>query len=235
MGRALEAAAEATGHTVVSVIDKANAHQLEHLSADQTDVVLEFTVPDAVVHNLDVLTRLGLPTVTGTTGWLEHLPTVHQWTEERKGRIIYGANFSIGVNILFQLNRQLARLMNAHPQYDVFLEERHHRQKTDAPSGTALRLANDVLRWVSRKDKLVAPEDLHHRPPAPDELTVGYVRAGDIPGTHCISYVCQHDALEVTHRAYSREGFAMGALFAAERLLATPEPGTCREFSELFV
>jgi 4-hydroxy-tetrahydrodipicolinate reductase len=216
MGQAVEAEALARGHQIVARIDIRNREELGSLSTDNTDVVIEFTQPETAVDNFRTILAAGLPLVTGTTGWHHFLSEVQAMVSGSYGSFLYGTNFSVGVNLMFRINQMLAKLMNNQPEYDVFVEERHHRHKLDAPSGTALTLVEGILECVDRKTKM-AP----FAPGAaikPEELSVGYVRAGEITGEHSVVWTSAHDRLTLSHEAFSRRGFAQGAVLAAEWL-----------------
>jgi 4-hydroxy-tetrahydrodipicolinate reductase len=233
MGRAIEAAATGKGHAITYRIDKENAAALATLGKADTDVVIEFTHPDAVLGNLRVLLAKGIPTVVGTTGWLAHVKEIEALAKAGNVPVVYGANYSIGVNIFMAVNRKLAALMATRPEYDVFIEERHHRHKADAPSGTALRLAADVVAALPHKQRIVTTDAYTHQAPSPTDLTVGVVRAGEIPGTHRVAYTSPTDVLEICHTAHNRDGFAHGAVLAAEWLLREGKPGLT-DFATLF-
>lgn len=214
MGKAIEQEALQRGHSISFRIGRANAQEISAISPENTDAVIEFTHPASTVPNIQTLLPTGLPLVIGTTGWLNELPQVRQWVEAQRACLVYGANFSIGVNILFKLNKLLADAMNSYPQYDPYIEELHHRHKADAPSGTALKLAQQLLESLTRKTAVAG--DLSQRKPADNELSVGYVRAGEIIGTHRVAYHSDIDTIEIIHTAHSRRGFALGAVVAAE-------------------
>ena len=215
MGRAVEVEAEARGHSIVARIDRNNFEDIEELDPENVDAVVEFTHPDVAMGIYRKLIEKRLPTVTGTTGWYSERGKVRQLTEESGSTFLYASNFSIGVNILFQLNAQLARLMNRYPEYDAFVEEAHHRQKKDGPSGTSIGLAEQLIDGLDRKNTWVTDE-LHHRPPHPEELSIGYVRAGGIIGRHKVTYTSEIDDISISHVAHNRRGFALGAVVAAE-------------------
>jgi 4-hydroxy-tetrahydrodipicolinate reductase len=217
MGQAIDTEATARGHEITHRISRSNRESLADLSAATCDLVIEFTQPEAFLGNLRAVMAAGLPMVTGTTGWHDQVAEVEAIVAEHEGLLIHASNFSVGVNVLFKLNQRLAELMNGQPQYDPFVEEQHHRHKADGPSGTALTLAQDLLARLDRKTRVAGPE-LVSRPPHPDELSVGFVRAGDIKGTHRVTYSSEIDSLSLEHVAYSRRGFAQGAVIAAEQL-----------------
>lgn len=214
MGQAIEQEALARGHEIVRIIDLDNRDEIQDLRP--ADAIIEFTHPDSFDGNLEALLPQGIPVVTGTTGWYDRIGAVKEQVAKHGATLMYTANFSIGVNILFQLNARLATLMNAYPQYDCLVEERHHKFKADGPSGTALRLGRDILDQLDRKSRIAPAGALSHRPPEDDELSIGYVRAGGIPGTHTVGYTSEIDAITLTHTAFSRKGFALGAVIAAE-------------------
>lgn len=230
MGKAIEQEAIARGHRIAFRIDQDNAADWEQVNATNTDVVIEFTHPDSFQGNLDRVMQAGIPLVTGTTGWQDRLEAIRAQVAARAGTLMYSSNYSIGVNLLFKLNQQLARWMNAYPEYDCFIEEQHHRHKADAPSGTAISLARQVIHDLDRKNR-IATDALQHRAPEPDELSVGSIRAGEIIGRHKVSYTSDIDVLTIEHHAYNRRGFALGAVVAAEWLAG--KKGVF-EFSEIF-
>ena len=217
MGHAVEAEAAARHHEIVSIIDTDNLEEIDRLSPNAVDVVIEFTRPENALRNYMALLEREVPIVTGTTGWYDHMDEVAAKVDELQGSFLFASNFSIGVNILFQLNQQLARLMNRYDAYDPYVLEAHHRHKKDGPSGTAVTLADQVVDGLDRKSVWVTDE-LHHRPPNPNELSVGYVRAGAIFGKHEVTYTSSINELTVSHQAFGRRGFALGAVVAAEWL-----------------
>jgi len=217
MGKAVEQEALQRGHEIIAKIDKDNRDELNNLGAEGCDAVIEFTHPQSFEGNFEVITDQGLPLVTGTTGWYEDMDKYRRRIKEKEGAFLYASNFSIGVNILFKLNRRLARLMNPYQQYDPFIEEQHHRYKSDGPSGTAHTLARDLIERLDRKSTL-AGEELRDRAPREDELSVGFVRSGEIIGRHKVSYHSEIDSLSIEHVAHNRRGFALGAVVGAEWL-----------------
>ena len=215
MGKAIEQEALKRNHTISYRIDAENVADMANLHPDNTDVVIEFTHPDSFLPNLHQLLPTQIPIVSGTTGWYEQMETVQQLVRQHQAGFLYAANFSVGVNILFKLNQQLAKIMNRYPEYDVFVEEHHHRFKADAPSGTAHALSGQILQELDRKER-IATDALLNRPPESEELSVGYIRAGGIPGTHRVTYTSEIDQVSIVHQAFSRGGFALGAVLAAE-------------------
>ncbi len=229
MGQAIESEALARNHVISHRINRGQTAELDQLSAANTDVVIEFTHPDSFRDNLKAVLAQQLPMVVGTTGWYDQLAAVQAEVEAAAGSLLYASNFSVGVNLFFKLNQRLAELMNGQPEYDPFVEERHHRRKADGPSGTAHTLARDILARLDRKERL-SGEQLRHRAPEPDELSVSFARAGDIKGTHRVAYTSDIDTISIAHQAHSRRGFALGAVIAAEWLVGK---AGFYEFSEI--
>lgn len=208
MGKAIEKIAMAKGHEIVGRFD---ADGINDDQLKQADVAIEFSRPEAAYDNLKKCMELKVPVICGTTGWLEHLQDIENQCNQNESAFLYASNFSIGVNILFAVNRYLASLMNQHPQYDVEIDEIHHTQKLDAPSGTAISLANDIVKILDRKSKWVK-EDTENE----DELPIYSFREDPTPGTHVVSYISDIDTIDIVHTAHSRDGFASGAVAAAE-------------------
>lgn len=212
MGKTIESLAAAAGHDVVARINSADSGDWK--AAKSADVAIEFTNPNAVVPNLERCLEIGLPVVTGSTGWYDQLPAVSKHFIEETGALLYASNFSIGVNLVMEINRKLATLMNTLPEYKVTMNETHHTQKLDAPSGTAITLANEMIERLDRKTKWINE--------ASDEneiLPIVSFREADVPGTHTVTYTSDCDEIQLTHRAFNRSGFARGALLAAEWLV----------------
>ena len=230
MGHAIEAAALARGHEIAFRIDQHNIDELEALSEQNTDVCIEFTHPDAVLANLKRLIPKTIPMVIGTTGWESLRDDIRKLTLNQGTGLVYASNFSLGMNVMFRLNKELARIMDRYPQYDVFVEDQHHAEKKDSPSGTALSLAEQVVAGLARKTAYVNTHDLAQRAPEAHELSISSVRAGKIVGIHQVSYTCDEDTITLRHEAHNRNGFAVGAVVAAE--LIAQRKGFF-EFSEL--
>lgn len=217
MGREVERAALERGHEIVHKLDAPEEMEKTLARLSQAEIAIEFTTPDSVIENLKRCIQLGLPVVTGTTGWLDQLPELSRLCQILGGSVFHASNFSIGVNILFRLNRQLAELMNTQPDYRPALEETHHIHKLDSPSGTALTLANDLL---SRVDRLKGWQELESAEKAKDEeLPIIAKREGEVPGIHELCWKSEIDEIQIRHSAYGRKGFATGAVVAAEWLL----------------
>lgn len=213
MGKAIEAIALERGHEIVYRIDVSNAGDRDKLSPATVDAVIEFSSPHSAADNLRYCMEKGLKVVCGTTGWLEHRKEIEGLCRTHKGGFFYASNYSIGVNLFFHLNKVLARLMAPQKQYAVFTSEIHHTEKLDAPSGTAITLAEGILENYPEKTSWV-----NNRIAEPAEVPIWSSREGKVPGTHTIKYISEVDEIEIKHTAYSRTGFAMGAVLAAEWL-----------------
>lgn len=213
MGKEIEQILIARGHTIPLIIDLNNTNDLDAAHLQKVNVAIEFTTPSTAYGNVVKCLEAGVPVVCGTTAWLDKLPEVEQLCKEKNGAFFYASNYSIGVNIFFEINRRLAQLMNRFGEYDVTIEETHHTQKKDAPSGTAVTLAEGVLENLDRKQKWVCGTTT-----VPEELEVVAIRRSVVPGTHTVTYESDVDALSITHMAKSRRGFALGAVLAAEFL-----------------
>jgi len=213
MGKAIEAIATSRGHEVIHRIDINSSHLLEKENLSQADVAIEFTTPETAYHNILKCFEAGVPVVCGTTGWLEKLPEVKAICLEKHQAFLYASNFSIGVNIFFALNQRLAELMAGQTSYSVRMEEIHHTQKKDAPSGTAITLAEQIIDKLPGKKGWVndATQDA-------SQLYIHSKRIDPAAGTHIIDYHSAIDDITITHTAHSREGFAAGAVTAAEWL-----------------
>jgi 4-hydroxy-tetrahydrodipicolinate reductase len=214
MGKAIHEIAKERGHQAALIIDLENTHELTAENIKKADVVIEFTSPHTAYNNVKFCLQNGVPVVCGSTGWLEKLDHVKQLAHENKTGLIVASNFSVGVNIFFEINKRLAELMNAHKEYDITLKEIHHTQKKDAPSGTAISLAEQILEQIGRKDKWV-----NEKPLQPNELTIISERVDPAPGTHHVKYSSAIDDIEIIHTAHNRTGFALGAVLAAEFLI----------------
>lgn len=213
MGKEIEQILIARGHTIPLIIDLNNTNDLDAAHLKEIDVAIEFTTPSTAYGNVVKCLEAGVPVVCGTTAWLDKLPQVEQLCKEKNGAFFYASNYSIGVNIFFEINRRLAQLMNRFGEYDVTIEETHHTKKKDAPSGTAVTLAEGILENLDRKQKWVCGTTT-----VPEELEVVAIRRSVVPGTHTVTYESDVDSLSITHMAKSRRGFALGAVLAAEFL-----------------
>lgn len=211
MGKIIERIALERGHEIVSVIDIDNREDFQSEAFRSADVAIEFTTPHIALQNYDEAFRAGVAVVSGTTGWTEHLEEVKNNVEKNNHTLFWSSNFSLGVNIFITLNSYLAKMMNQFPDYNVEMTEIHHTQKLDAPSGTAITLAEGILGNLDRK--MVWVKDTENNS---DELAIKSIREGQVPGIHTIRYESAVDSIEITHDAKSREGFALGAVVAAE-------------------
>ncbi|MGG7035914.1 MAG: 4-hydroxy-tetrahydrodipicolinate reductase [Flavobacterium sp.] len=207
MGKVIERIALERGHEIV--LKKTSSSTFEGL--DTADVAIDFSIPDAAVENISACLNAGIPVVSGTTGWLENYNDMVNLCNEKKGAFIYGSNFSLGVNIFFELNAHLARIMSRFDQYKVSMEEIHHTQKLDAPSGTAISLAQGIIENSNYSNWTMET-------PKADEIKIEALRIPEVPGTHSIFYSSEIDTIEIKHTAHNREGFALGSVIAAEWL-----------------
>lgn len=208
MGKTIEKIATERGHEVVLRIDG----DIENHDLTIADVAIDFSVPDAAFKNITTCFKNNLPVVSGTTGWLDNYDNAVKVCKEKNSGFIYASNFSVGVNLFFELNERLAKLMSPFEDYSVEIEEIHHTQKLDAPSGTAISLAQQI---VANSGK--TGWQLDHA--EEDEIPVYAKRIEDVPGTHTVSYKSSIDSIEIKHTAHSRQGFALGAVIAAEWLV----------------
>lgn len=213
MGRAIEEVALQRGHEIVIKIDQPNLDEFTKENLSKADVAIEFTSPDSAYENVKKCLEYGTPVVCGSTGWTEKLDEMKRFCADRLGSFVYSSNYSVGVNIFFEVNKKLAALMASHPDYEVILEETHHTQKKDAPSGTAITLAEQVLEQIRRKKQWVNELSDH-----PEDLEIISQRVDPAPGTHSIRYSSAIDNIEIIHTAHNRKGFATGAVLAAEFL-----------------
>lgn len=213
MGREIENILLQRGHSVALIIDEHNSAELTAERLEGIDVAFEFTTPETAAENVATVLRAGGRVVCGTTGWLARLKEMELLAEECGGALFYASNFSIGVNMMFRLNRRLAELMNPHEQYDVRIEETHHIWKKDAPSGTAITLAEGIIEGVERKTSWV-----NAKPTCSSELEIESFREGMTPGIHTVRYTSEDDVLELRHSILNRRALAMGAVLAGEYL-----------------
>jgi 4-hydroxy-tetrahydrodipicolinate reductase len=214
MGHAIEEIALSRGHSIVLAVGIENLEEGTIANIRKADVAIEFTGPDSASGNILRCLEAGVPVVSGSTGWLDQLETVRQVCREKDGAFLYASNFSVGVNIFFEVNKRLAALMAPHPDYRVRITEIHHTEKKDAPSGTAITLAEQVLEKIHRKNGWV-----NHISDNLDKLEILSERVDPAPGTHRVDYSSPIDTIEITHTAHNRRGFATGAVLAAEFLL----------------
>ena len=212
MGKTIEKIATKRGHTIVSKIDEDNARDINGLHKKNIDVAIEFTAPQAAYNLIHKTIEQGIPVVSGTTGWLDNLDDIKALCASNNGAFFYASNFSIGANMFFEVNRKLAMLMNGR-EYAVQLQEIHHTEKKDAPSGTAITLAKDILQFNEKLNQWVSGASVEQ-----SDLSIISIRESDVPGTHEIAYTSKYDAIKIKHTAFTREGFAEGAVLVAEWL-----------------
>ena len=208
MGKAIERIALERGHEIV--LKKSISGSFDGL--EKADVAIDFSAPDSAVYHISECFNKGIPVISGTTGWLEEYEDIAKLCQEKKGSFIYGSNFSLGVNLFFLLNEKLATMMNAFPGYKVEIEEVHHTQKLDAPSGTAISLANQIIENSPYTSWQLGQTQ---------NQTIGIEakRIENVPGTHSVFYKSAIDEIEIKHTAHSREGFALGAVMASEWII----------------
>ena len=204
MGKTIERIALERGHEIVLKVDAPGDYDLS-----KAQVAIEFSTPQSAFVNISKALSLGLPTVAGTTGWLEHYPEAVALCKAHEAAFLYASNFSIGVNIFFELNKTLAQFMQKYPEYAVSIEEIHHTQKLDAPSGTAITLAQEIIEQTDKVGWELGET-------TEDKIPITAKRIENIPGTHIVTYKSVVDTLEIKHTAHNRDGFALGAVLAAE-------------------
>lgn len=220
MGQQIEQFALKRGHEIQLIVDKDNRDSIVAEDLQGADVAIDFSEPAAAIGNISLCFEAGLPIVVGTTGWYEHLEEIKSVCLEADQSLLYGSNFSIGVNVFFHVNRLLAKAMAPYKQYDVQVEEIHHIHKLDSPSGTAITIAEGILDGIEDKSKWInnlvgEGEELI---PKAEELLIESHRIEEVPGTHTVLYSSEVDQIEFKHTAHSRAGFALGAVIAAEWL-----------------
>jgi 4-hydroxy-tetrahydrodipicolinate reductase len=222
MGKAIEEIALLKNHSIVLKVNEDNANSFTAAELSRADVAIEFTKPEAAFRNILKCFDANIPVVCGTTGWAGKMKEIKEICLRKNQAFFYASNFSVGVNIFFEVNKKLAELMNDNLQYDeIFINEIHHLQKLDAPSGTALSLAAQIIERVGRlkswsnyaagENKLPSKKD--------EELPIFSLREGEAPGTHIVKYISHEDEIEIVHKAFGRKGFAKGALSAAEWII----------------
>jgi 4-hydroxy-tetrahydrodipicolinate reductase len=213
MGHVIEGIALLRQHQICGRIQSEGLNDSNRHLLNEADVAIEFTRPEAALNNIRVCIEAGLPVVSGTTGWLEQKPEAEAYAYEKGGAFFHATNFSVGVNLFIHFNRLVAQVMQKYPEYRLSLQETHHTQKKDAPSGTAITLAEEILKNYPLKEGWALP-------PAPEGmLEIEALRVNDVPGTHKAFYTSEVDTIELTHTAHSRQGFALGAVLAAEFLI----------------
>jgi 4-hydroxy-tetrahydrodipicolinate reductase len=209
MGKIIEQIAMQRGHKIVLKIDKGdNAYDIR-----KADVAIDFSIPSAAVSNISNCLKNGVPVISGTTGWLNQFDDMVALCKERDGAFIYASNYSLGVNIFFELNKQLAKMMASLKQYNVSMEEIHHTQKLDAPSGTAITLAEGVIENTDYSNWELDKSN------SKNTLSIVAKRIENVPGTHIVNYKSEVDTISISHTAHNRQGFALGAVIAAEWII----------------
>jgi 4-hydroxy-tetrahydrodipicolinate reductase len=211
MGKAIEAVAIERGHQIVAKIDLNNREELQQLSAEIVDAVIEFSSPHSAFENLHFCMQKGLKTVCGTTGWLDKKSQIEDLCKKHNAAFFYASNYSIGVNLFFKLNAFFAKMMAKQTQYEIFTSEIHHTEKLDAPSGTAISIAEGIMANNEAKRGWINNEI-----PKEDQIGIWSSREGKVPGIHTVKYISEYDELEIKHTAFTRLGFALGAVVAAE-------------------
>ena len=211
MGQAIEEIALQRGHQIVLRINDLNLEDLSEENIKMADVAIEFTNPESAAGNILFCLTHGVPVISGTTGWMSQMKSIEQKCRDVNGSFLYASNFSVGVNIFFELNKKLALLMQPHADYTISLEEIHHTQKKDAPSGTAITLAEEIINASPEKKKWV-----NRSTEKQEELSIISKRIDEVAGTHSVKYASAIDEIEIIHTAHNRKGFAQGAVLAAE-------------------
>jgi 4-hydroxy-tetrahydrodipicolinate reductase len=211
MGKAIEEIALSKGHEIVLKIDAYNTSDFTKENLQKADVAIEFTGPHTAFENITKCIQWAVPVISGSTGWLDNFEKAKKLCDEKKGCLIYASNFSIGVNLFFEINKKVAALMESYENYDVAMTETHHTEKKDAPSGTAISLAEQILAEIGRKNKWV-----NEASSQASDLVIKSERIDPAPGTHSVTYQSPIDSIEITHTAHTRKGFASGAVLAAE-------------------
>ncbi len=213
MGKSIESIAIERGHNIAGIVDIDNQNLLHEIDPSKVEVAIEFSQPDAAFENISTCLQRGIKILSGTTGWLDKKEEVKRLCQTNNGTFFYASNYSIGVNLFFRLNAYLANLIKDYPQYVPTMTEIHHTEKKDAPSGTAISLAEDIIsslpgikNWENDNTKV------------PESLSIKSERTGKVPGTHIINYESEVDRIEIRHEAFSRKGFALGAVLVADWL-----------------
>lgn len=214
MGKTIEKMAKSQGHEIVLIIDIGNQQDLTLENLRKADVAIEFTRPESAYDNIVLCIKAGTPVVSGTTGWIDKKPALDKLCQQFKGAFFYASNYSVGVNIFFALNRFLAKMIDTQPQYEIGMEEIHHTEKLDAPSGTAITLAHGIMDNIDRKTQWVNESSTESH-----LLPIISKRIPKVKGTHQINYRSAIDDLEIKHVAHTREGFAGGAIQAAQWII----------------
>ena len=208
MGKVIERIAQVRGHQIVLRKDEFNTFE----GLEKADVAIDFSAPTSAVDYISTAINFGIPVISGTTGWLENYHEIVKLCNEKNAAFLYGSNFSLGVNLFFELNDYLAKMMTKFKEYNVSMEEIHHTQKLDKPSGTAISLANVIINHTDKNNWAIEN-------PKADDLYIDVKRIDDVPGTHTVTYNSDVDFIEIKHIAHNRDGFALGAVIAAEWII----------------
>jgi len=211
MGKEIHSIIKERQHNVPIIVDFENINEIENLNNYNIDVAIEFSKPESAIENIKKCFEQNIPIVCGTTGWHSELETIKQICETKKQSILASSNFSIGVNLFFEINKILSDYMNNYEEYTVEITEIHHTQKLDSPSGTAIVLAQKIMEKLKRKNNWVTEKSAKA-----DEIKIIAERVPDVPGTHIVNFSSDIDSIELKHTAKNRKGFAMGAVLAAE-------------------
>ena len=211
MGHEIEKICRERGHNIVCTIDVGEESKFDSEEFKNADIAIEFSAPESALNNYKRAFAGNVPVVSGTTGWLDNIDEVKQACEKDGQTFFYASNFSLGVNILFAVNKYLAKIMNDFPEYNVHVDETHHIHKLDAPSGTAITIAEGILESLERKKQWELDKQTND-----EDLQINAFRKNEVPGIHTIKYESEVDSIELTHDAKSRKGFALGAVVAAE-------------------
>jgi len=211
MGKEIEKIARARGHEIIVIIDENNKSDFDSPQFLSADVAVEFTTPSSAIDNYRRCFKANVPVIAGTTGWLEYLSEIKEACEKKGKTFFYASNYSLGVNIFFAVNRYLAKIMDKYPDYSVKIEEIHHIHKLDAPSGTAITIAEDIIDQMDRKEHWREEVELN-----PTDIAIHSIREGEVPGIHEVFYESDFDKISIKHDAKNRRGFALGAVLAAE-------------------
>ncbi|MGB1043175.1 MAG: 4-hydroxy-tetrahydrodipicolinate reductase [Tenacibaculum sp.] len=223
MGKEIEKIALQRGHEIVIKTSGREAYDIT-----KADVAIDFSIPTSAYKNISNCINNNIPVISGTTGWLDKYNDIVQLCNKEKGAFIYASNFSLGVNVFFELNNQLAKMMNTLHQYDISIEEIHHTKKLDAPSGTAITLAEGVIENTNKTNW-----ELDTNKTTEDSIPISAIRKPDVPGTHTVTYKSPVDTIDITHTAHNRQGFALGAVIAAEWLVNKTGVYTMRDVLNL--
>ena len=208
MGKVIERIAQVRGHQIVLRKDEFNTFE----GLEKADVAIDFSAPTSAVDYISTAINFGIPVISGTTGWLENYHEIVKLCNEKNAAFLYGSNFSLGVNLFFELNDYLAKMMTKFKEYNVSMEEIHHTQKLDKPSGTAISLANAIINHTDKNNWAIEN-------PKGEDLFIDVKRLDDVPGTHTVTYNSDVDFIEIKHVAHNRDGFALGAVIAAEWII----------------